>query len=63
MRNLDDGLEENLASVFSLDYPNYDVYFAVDSMDDPCMGALERVRSRFPEVRSVVVAAGHSLVT
>ena len=62
LRNLDDGLEENLASVFSIDYPNYDVYFAVDTMEDPCMGALERVRARFPEVSSVIVAAGHSMV-
>ena len=49
LRNLDDGLEENLASVFSIDYPNYDVYFAVDTMEDPCMGALERVRARSPK--------------
>ena len=62
LRNLDDGLEGNLTSVFALDYPAYDVYCAVDGTDDPCMAVLEGVRSRFPEVRSFIVAAGHSLV-
>ena len=62
LRNIDDGLEENLASVFSLDYPDYDVYFAVDNLEDPCVDVLERVRARFPHIRSFVVAAGHSLV-
>jgi cellulose synthase/poly-beta-1,6-N-acetylglucosamine synthase-like glycosyltransferase len=61
LRNLDDGLEENVTSIFSLDYPNYDVYFAVDTMEDPCVDVLERVRARFPQVRSFIVAAGHSL--
>jgi ceramide glucosyltransferase len=60
LRNRDDGLEENLTSVFSLDYPDYDIYLAVDGMEDPCMGALERVRSRFAGVRSYIVAARHS---
>jgi ceramide glucosyltransferase len=60
LTNLDDGLEENLTSVFSLDYPNYEVYLAVDRMEDPCIEVLERVRARFPGVRSIVVAVGHS---
>jgi len=59
LRNLDDGLEENLVSVFSHDYPNYEVYFAVDSLNDPCVEVAERVRARFPNIRSFVVATGH----
>jgi cellulose synthase/poly-beta-1,6-N-acetylglucosamine synthase-like glycosyltransferase len=62
LRNVDDGLEENLTAVFSLDYPNYDVYLAVDTIEGPCMEAAERVRSRFPGVRSTVVAVGYSRV-
>lgn len=60
LRNLDDGLEENLSSVFSIHYPNYDLFFAVDGMEDPCIPVLERVRSRFPNIRSTVVVTGHS---
>jgi len=62
LKNLDDGLEENLISVFSLDYPDYDVYCAVDTMDDPCMDTLTRVCARFPAIKSTIVAAGHSFV-
>jgi ceramide glucosyltransferase len=60
LRNMDDGLEENLSSVFSISYPDYSVLLAVDSLQDPCMGAVERVRARFPEVPSTVIAAGHT---
>jgi ceramide glucosyltransferase len=60
LRNLDDGLEENLRSIFLIDYPNYDVFFAVDGMEDPCIATIERVRSRFKEIPSVVVPAGYS---
>jgi ceramide glucosyltransferase len=60
LRNLDDGLEENVASIFQSDYPDYDVYFAVDDMEDPCIKTVESVRTRFQKIRSVVVATGHS---
>ena len=60
LRNVDDGLEENIVSVFSLDYPSYDVYFAVDGLEDPCMETLRRIQARFPQTRSTIVAAGHS---
>ena len=63
LRNMDDGLEENLASVLSQAYPSYEVYFAVDTLNDPCMPVIERVRARYPGVRSAVVAAGHSSVS
>jgi ceramide glucosyltransferase len=60
LRNMDDGLEENLSSVFSCDYPDYSVLLAVDTLKDPCMTAVERVRARFPGVASTVIAAGHT---
>jgi ceramide glucosyltransferase len=61
LRNIDDGLEENITSIFNLDYPCYDIHFAVDTMDDPCIDTLVRVRARFPHIRSYVIAAGHSV--
>jgi cellulose synthase/poly-beta-1,6-N-acetylglucosamine synthase-like glycosyltransferase len=59
MRNLDDGLEENIASVLSSEYPDFNVFVAVDSMEDLCVPVLERAIARFPGVRSTVVATGH----
>lgn len=60
LRNRDDGLEENLASVFSTDYPSFEIFLAVDRTDDPCASAIERTRARFPLVKATVVAAGHA---
>lgn len=60
LRKTDDGLEENLASVLGSDYPDFDVFFALDSMHDPCVPVLERVRARFPRIGTTVVAAGHA---
>lgn len=60
LRNLDDGLEENLASVLSTDYPDFNVLFAIDGLQDPCVPVLERVRAKFPDVKSKVVATGHA---
>ena len=59
-RNLDDGLEENLASILSLHYPDFEVLFGIDALDDPCMPLVELVRSRFSHVRSTIVITGHS---
>jgi ceramide glucosyltransferase len=60
LRSLDDGLEENLTSVFSLDYPDFDVYFAVDAMDDPCVQAAQRVRARFPAIKTAILQVDQS---
>jgi ceramide glucosyltransferase len=60
LRSLDDGLEENLISVFSLDYPNFDVHFAVDALDDPCVQVAQRVRARFPGIKTAVIQVGQS---
>jgi ceramide glucosyltransferase len=62
LRNLDDGLEENLTSVFTLDYPDYDIYFGIDDINDPCVKVAERVRARFPRLSSTIVEIGNSQV-
>lgn len=57
---MDDGLEENLSSVFSCIYPDLTVLLAVDSLQDPCAAVVERVRARFPAIPSTVVVTGHA---
>ncbi len=58
MKNIDDGLEENLVSFFTLDYPDYNIIFAVDAFKDACESIIERVRLRYPKVQAVVVQTG-----
>jgi ceramide glucosyltransferase len=45
----DDHLEENLRSFFTQDYPNYEILFAVDRMDDPAVAIVDKVRGEFPQ--------------
>lgn len=60
LRNLDDGLEENLTAVFSLDYPDFDVNFAVDALDDPCVRVAQRLRARFPGIKTAIIQVDQS---
>jgi ceramide glucosyltransferase len=60
VKTLDDGLEKNIESYFSLDYPRFEILFGVDRMTDPCVAVIERVRRRFPEVPVLVLATGHN---
>jgi ceramide glucosyltransferase len=45
----DDHLEENLRSFFTQDYPDYEILFAVDRIDDPAVAIVDRVRREFPQ--------------
>src|SRR5580658_7583801 len=44
----DDRLEENLRSFFLQDYPDYEILFAVDGMEDPAVAIVDKVRGEFP---------------
>src|SRR5271154_3412304 len=44
----DDRLEENLRSFFLQDYPDYEILFAVDGMEDPAVVIVDKVRGEFP---------------
>lgn len=59
LRGVDDDLEENLESFFCLDYPDYEVLFAVD--DEAAAEAVlaRAVCRRHPAVASRVVVTGH----
>ena len=47
-------LEEALVSIFSQDYPDYQIVCGLQDPTDPALEVLERVRARFPE-RDVAV--------
>lgn len=55
---LEDGLEENLASFAALTGVSYEVILSVEDGADPCLGAVARVRQRFPEAPFRLVVGG-----
>jgi len=59
VRGVDEELPENIAAVFSQDYPNYEVIFVSDSEGDPVWAVIEAARQSFtaesgPTMRTVV---------
>jgi ceramide glucosyltransferase len=62
LRGVDDDLERNLESFFDLDYPDFEVLFAVDGVDDPEAGVARAVSLRFPHVPSRIVVTGHDAI-
>jgi len=51
-------LEQNLESFFQQDYPAYEIIVGARSADDPAIQLAERVRVRYPQVKSRVVISG-----
>ncbi|MCU0285808.1 MAG: glycosyltransferase [Acidobacteria bacterium] len=60
VRNIDDDVEKNLESLFSLDYPHFEILFGVDSHDDPIIEIIEKLRVKYPEIESSIIITGHS---
>ena len=52
---LDDGLEANLRTFFSQNYPHYEVVFGVQGEDDPVLELVRKLMRENPEVESRVV--------
>lgn len=62
VKNIDDDMEENFRSFFNLDYPDYEILFGVDSMDDPLVTVIESLQARFPGVPARIIPTGHSAI-
>jgi ceramide glucosyltransferase len=58
LHGVDEGLEENLRSFFTQDYPDFEILFAVRSAADPAMAVVERLRSEFPNIPAKLILAG-----
>lgn len=52
LKGMDDQLEENLRTFFTLAYPKYELIFGVNDADDPAVAVAERLRRSYPEVPS-----------
>lgn len=59
-RGLNDGLTENLATIFNQDYPAYEIVFVTGDENDPCVGVIEGIRNRYTSrgIPSRLVFAG-----
>ena len=58
IHGMEDELEENLASFFEQDYPDYEIIFGARDRLNPALEVAERVRARYPNVKSRVVLSG-----
>ena len=48
-------LEENLESFFRQDYPSFEIILGARESDDPGLQLAEKVRQRYPQVKSRIV--------
>jgi ceramide glucosyltransferase len=63
-RGLEDGLQENLESLFEQDYPNYEIIFTTDRMEDPALSVVEKTiknYQRSAKVTARVLIAGEAI--
>lgn len=54
----DDGLEDNLRSFFTQDYPEFEILFAVRHGDDPAVAVVRRLQIEYPQIPSRLLLTG-----
>src|SRR2546422_7234443 len=55
-KGVEPGLEQNLVALSELDYPSYEIFFALASRTDPAHEALRRVAAKSKTKAQIVVA-------
>ncbi|MGH9874248.1 MAG: glycosyltransferase [Pyrinomonadaceae bacterium] len=63
-RGLEDGLRENLSSLFRQEYPAYEIIFVTDQADDASLSVIEEIHHASvgaERVSSRIVIAGHAI--
>jgi ceramide glucosyltransferase len=58
IHGMEEELEQNLASFFEQDYPDFEVIFGARDAQNPALEVAERVRARYPQVKSRIVLSG-----
>ena len=56
LRGLDDGLKENILSLFAQDFPAFEIIFVTDSADDPALEIIEAARRSFQNESGPVIS-------
>jgi ceramide glucosyltransferase len=58
VHGMEERLEQNLESFFQQDYPDFEIIIGARSADDPAVTLAERLRLRYPQVKSRIVLSG-----
>lgn len=61
LKGIDDELEENLTSFFELDYPNYELIFAIDSYFDPSYKIVKKLTQKFRDIKSSIIISDNKI--
>src|SRR4029077_8172889 len=56
VKGAEPGLEQNISALVSFDYPDYEIFFAMASGDDPARKIIERVSAGSKRKSHIVVA-------
>lgn len=60
LRGIDDDMGTNIETFFNLDYPDYEILFGIDSLDDPECSIIQDISERYPEIEVKIIETGHS---
>lgn len=60
-KGIDDGMDNFLHSLFQLDYPNYQILFALESANDLASTKIAQFLKLYPKVDAQLVVAGQSV--
>jgi len=55
LKGIDDQLEKNLQTFFTLDYPKYELLFGINNSDDPAIEVVRKLQQRYPQVPARLV--------
>jgi ceramide glucosyltransferase len=58
LSGLDLGLEENLRSFFTQEYPDYELLFSVRCANDPAAAVVDRLKQEFPTRQAALLVTG-----
>jgi len=58
VHGMEERLEQNLESFFLQEYPNFEIFIGARSTDDPAVALAEKLRRRYPGVKSRIVISG-----
>jgi ceramide glucosyltransferase len=59
-KGADFALKENLSCLFSQDYEDYEIYFVVESADDPACGIIRKILSSQSHIPAYLIVAGET---
>jgi len=58
LKGVDPNLEENLETFFELDYPQYEILFCIQDVDDPAHDVCNRLIKKHPNIDAKIVTGG-----